>query len=60
MCSRVRVGVSYEVDRMDDEVLGGQVVTNEIHLQAETLFTRRQCGRVSCSMAWKTVIVVQV
>jgi hypothetical protein len=45
---------------MDDEVLGGQVVTNEIHLQAETLFTRRQCGRVSCSMAWKTVIVVQV
>jgi hypothetical protein len=45
---------------MDDEVLGGQVGTNEIHLQAEILFTRRQCGRVSCSMAWKTVIVVQV
>jgi hypothetical protein len=54
---RVRVGVSYEVD---DEVLGGQVATHEIQFQAEIFFTRRQCGRASCSMAWKTVIVVQV
>jgi hypothetical protein len=41
-------------------VLGGQIATNETHFQAGILFPRRQYALLSCSMAWKTVIVVEV